>query len=186
MSGKPPVLNGPCCGGSFALTPGHARCEMCGKDYRFAEFPAFRAERVLTKPRELAGGDDATCFFHAQNQAEAVCSSCGRFLCPVCAVDFGGRVLCPVCIATGKTSPARAEREKWLPDGAALILATLPLLIWPFTLVTAPAAFALVLWNWKKPAGVVKRFRWQRWVAGGLSLVQIAGWTWFWTEVLSR
>ncbi|MDR1010081.1 MAG: hypothetical protein LBM04_02950 [Opitutaceae bacterium] len=186
MRNPSPTLDGPCCGGPYLLTPGHARCEMCGKDYRFTEFPAFRAQRVVTKPRELADTGDATCFFHAQNQAETVCTGCGRFLCTVCAVDFGGRILCPSCIATGKTSPARADREKWMPEGIALLLATLPLLLWPFTLLTAPVALALVIWNWNKPAGLVRRFRWQRWVAAVFSLAQLAGWTWLFVAMFSR
>ncbi|MDF9826615.1 hypothetical protein M2447_000696 [Ereboglobus sp. PH5-10] len=187
MSNKSPTLNGPCsCGGRYLLTPGRAQCEVCKDGYQFVEFPAFRAERVVTKPHELAGGDDATCFFHAQNQAEGVCSSCGRFLCPVCAVDFGGRVLCPACIAGGKTSPARVERDKWMADTTALWLAVLPLIAWPLTIATAPAAFALVLLNWNKPASIVRRFRWQRWVAGALSLAQIAGWVWLFVEMFSK
>lgn len=185
MNNKPPALNGPCCHGSFALSPGGARCDLCGKEYRFAEFPAFRAERVVARPRAVADGDDATCFFHAKNQAETVCPGCGRFLCAVCAVDFGGRVLCPSCIAAGKADSARAVKDKWLPDGLALLLSTAPLIVWPCTLATAPAALALVFLNWNKPAGLVRRFRWQRWVALALSLAQLCGWTWIFVKLFS-
>lgn len=186
MSANPPVLDGPCCSGSFMLDGDVARCETCKREFEFREFPAFRAERVVSKPRELAGEDDATCFFHAQNQAETVCAGCGRLLCAVCAVNFGGSTLCPSCIASGKTSPAREEKEKWAHAGPALLLATAPLIVWPFTLLTAPAALVLTIVNWNKPSGVVRRFRWQRWVAGALSLAQVLAWAWFFAAMFSR
>lgn len=185
MSANPPVLDGPCCRGSFMLDGDVARCETCKQEFEFREFPAFRAERVVTKPRELAGEDDATCFFHAQNQAEAVCAGCGRLLCTVCAVNFGGSTLCPSCIASGKTSPARVKKEKWVPEGMALLLATLPIVLGPLSLVTAIAALVLLVLNWNKPQGIVSRFRWQRWLAGLLALAQVFGWGWFWVEVFS-
>jgi hypothetical protein len=122
-------------------------------------------------------GEDATCFFHATNQADAVCEGCGRFLCEVCAVDFGGSTLCPACIATKKANPARAAGSRWMFDGIALLFALLPMLmIWP-TLLTAPAVLALVVYGWGKPNSVLPRVRWRFVLAGLVALAQIAGWT---------
>lgn len=180
------ALNGPCCKGRYLVTPDHAQCETCLQQYDMIEYPAMRAERAVSRARALEGADDATCFFHAKSQAEAVCSACGRFLCPVCAVNFGGRVLCPTCIATGKTVAVGNENSAWQPDGLAFLLATVPLLMWPFTIITAPAALVIVVLNWKKPSGPIRRTRWKRWVAGVLSLVQVAAWAWFITMAASR
>jgi len=180
MSAAAPVINSPCCKKPLDLSQtGEAFCFECHTKYTLVEYPALRAERVVAHALPAdAVANDATCFFHAQNQAAAVCLSCGRFLCSVCAVGYGGRTLCPACIAGGKTTPAQSSSTQWNPDGLALLLATVPLLLWPFTLFTAPAALGILVINWKKRMdSPVRRVRWQRWVAGVLALGQVVLWT---------
>jgi len=194
-----PVINSPCCRRPFDLSqPGEAFCFACHTKYALTEFPALRATRVVPRARAAdTAANDATCFFHAQNQADTLCDSCGRFLCNICAVAYGGRTLCPACIAAAQTAPdaqsaAPAARpvaaltSQWNPDGIALLLATLPILTCIFTLVTAPAALVIVALNWKtRPPFPVRRVRWQRWLAAALAIIQIALWTLFIVNMVS-
>jgi hypothetical protein len=121
---------------------------------------------------------DSVCFFHAENRAEAICEGCGRLLCPVCAVPFAGQKLCPACIAAGMTSgSAVLLRDRVLWDGIALTVALVPLLIWPFTLITAPAALGIVIYAWKKPCSLVRGPSRARFVIAALfALGEIAAW----------
>ena len=189
-SASAPVINSPCCKRPFDLSQaGEAFCFACHTKYTLVEFPALRATRVVSRARAAdTAANDATCFFHAQNQAETVCDSCGRFLCSVCAVDYGGRTLCPACIAAGKTTHgAQALPSQWNPDGLALLLATAPVITVILTLVTAPAALLLIALNWKNRKTVpVRRVRWQRWLAALLALAQIAFWTLIFAGMFSR
>jgi len=185
-----PVIYSPCCKRPLDLTQaGEAFCFACHTKYALTEFPALRATRVVSHARDAdTAANDATCFFHPQNQAEAVCDSCGRFLCSVCAVNYGGRILCPTCIAAGKTTPAaKILSSEWNPDGLSLLLATVPIfMIFP-TLVTAPAALIVLALNWnKRMTTPVRRVRWQRWVAGVLALIQVALWTLLFVHLFSR
>jgi len=185
-----PDINSPCCKTPLDLTQaGEAFCFACHTKYALAEFPALRATRVVSHARAAdTAANDATCFFHAQNQADAVCDSCGRFLCNVCAVNYGGRTLCPTCIAAGKTTPgAKTLSSEWNPDGLALLLSTAPIIFGPFALLTALAALILIALNWNKHMTTpVRRVRWQRWVAGVLALGQVVFWTLFYVNIFSR
>lgn len=180
MSVAGPALSCPSC--RRTLDPlswhdGHSgSCRRCQCDFEWVEFPAFRAERTVNRPQAAVVEADATCFFHAENQAESVCESCGRYLCAVCAVDFGGRKSCPSCIATTKQTSAQAADSRVLYDGIALSAALVPLLMWPVTLVTAPAALGMAIYGWKKPASLVRGKRPRLVIAIVLATLQIGGW----------
>ena len=152
-------------------------CWHCKTDFAFAGFPALTVDRPKVVPQAVLVAEHATCFYHAENQAETVCEGCGRFVCSVCAVDFGGRRICPPCIAAAKNTDAQAVSQRTLFDGIALAVAALPLLFWPVTAVTAPVALCLVIFGWKKPRSLVSPRRTRLVVAGLLALVQMAVWT---------
>ena len=99
-------------------------------------------------------------------------------LCAVCTISFTGRKICPACIAAAKTSDAApAVQQRVLYDAIALSLAVLPLLLWPFTLVTAPVALGYVIVGWKKPGSLVRgNSRTRLVIAGVFALLEIAGW----------
>ncbi len=134
------------------------RCPSCANEFEQLRFPA------LTAPPRVAwaalpAGSEATCFFHAHNRAEAACDGCGRYVCAVCRVPVAGQHYCPACLE------GRAERRK-LPENhrvlyghIALVLAILPLLLWPITLLTAPASIGFVIAGWKKPGSLVRKWR---------------------------
>jgi hypothetical protein len=153
-------------------------CFRCKSDFEFVRFPALEAPREKLAPHAAVLAADSVCFFHGENRAETICESCGRLLCPVCAVPFLGQKLCPTCIAHTQTSQApRVTRDRVLYDGIALTVAAFPLLIWPFTLVSAPVALGLTIYGWRKPCSLVRgRSRVRLVIAGLLSVGEIAGW----------
>lgn len=157
------------------------RCVRCSAEFEFFPFRALVAVRASHAAQAVVVAEESVCFFHAENRAEAVCEECGRLLCPVCAINLGGKKICPTCISSSKTSPsAQLVRERSLPDNLALTLAVLPLLIWPFTLVTAPVALWFSIRGWKHPGSVVRGVGRVRLILASLIAgVQIAVWLFF-------
>jgi hypothetical protein len=155
---------------------GGGACQHCGSALEFLAFPAQHAARGQARA-QIALSEDAACFFHADNRADAVCEGCGRYLCAVCQVDFVGARLCPQCISTQSTAKKNSERGMLLHDSVALTSALVPLIIWPVTLVTAPVAFGYAIYAWRKPLSVTRRSRWRIVVAGILTLLCMLGWT---------
>ncbi len=154
----------------------HCRCLRCREDFDFISFPALSAKSEVVRPQAITFAEDSSCFFHAENQAEKLCDDCGRFLCHVCAVPMSGRTLCPTCIASAKKNDVQLVTSRVVPGGAALLLAVLPILMWPITCITAPAALYLAITGWKKPQSLVKPRRWKLLVAGLIASLQIIGW----------
>jgi hypothetical protein len=140
-------------------------------------FPALTAARPRVVPAAVLEAEHATCFYHQTNQAETVCEGCGRLVCAICGIDFGGRRVCPPCIAEVKVDDAQAVSRRILFDGIALAVALLPMLMWPVTLVTAPLALGFVIVGWRKPRSLVAGNRIKLVSAGLLALIQISGWT---------
>ena len=151
-------------------------CRECRTHFDFVGFPALRERHVGAVPKAVVLTEHATCYHHAENQAEAICEGCGRFLCSVCAIRFAGRLLCPGCIQAATKTDANSIGSRVLYEGIALALALLPLLVWPTSLVTAPRALATVIYGWRKPRSLVEGGRAKLVVAGLLAVLEIAGW----------
>ena len=153
-------------------------CVRCKTNFTCTCFPALTAAPVPIAAQAALLEADSVCFFHTENRAEAICEGCGRLLCPVCTVALAGRKLCPACIASSNATAAPAVvRERVLFDGIALALAGLPLLIFPFTVVTAPVALGMTIYAWKQPGSLMRGSSRARLIlAGVLSLLEIGGW----------
>ena len=77
-------------------------------------------------------------------------------------------------------------KRRILYDDIALGLALLPLLMWPFTLMTAPAAIFMVLKYWRRgPTSLVRRTRIRYVLALLFALPQFAGWVWLLAKGIS-
>ena len=157
---------------------GSGSCRRCETEFDFTPFPALTATRSIVVPQAAELAADSVCFFHAENRAETICEGCGRLLCPVCTVKFSGQKLCPTCIAGTKSSDAAPTvRDRTLFDGTALAIALIPLLMWPFTLITAPVALGFVIYGWKKPGSLVRgRSRVRFVLAAVCAVLEIGGW----------
>ncbi len=158
---------------------GEGACGACATALQFVLFPArHRARPVAKAVRSLDG--DATCFFHAQNQAVTACDGCGRYVCAVCEVPGEeGRKLCPPCVSAGRKKVVEKADEMVTYDVLASTLALLPLLAWPVTLLTAPAAIVVAIYGWRKPRSLVRPGSTRFIVAIVVSSLVIFGWVGF-------
>src|SRR5208282_2647049 len=159
-------------------------CRSCLKDFEFMGFPELGVKRPGATPKAVVLPEHATCFHHPENQAEVVCEGCGRFLCSVCAVNFGGRMICASCIKAGLETDTRSIKSRVLFDGIALSVALFPIIFWPATLVSAPVALGTAIYGWRQPPSLVSPGRAKLVFAALLALAQIAGWValfmWLW------
>lgn len=155
---------------------GTGACTACATVLEFVLFPArHRAKPVARAVRSMDG--DATCFFHAQNQAASVCDGCGRYVCAVCEIPSeDSRRLCPPCVSAGRRKVIQKADEIIVYDSMSLTLALLPVLMWPFTLVTAPTALVLAIYGWKKPRSLVRPGSGRLIAAMVIATLQICGW----------
>jgi hypothetical protein len=175
-----PALPCPACKRSYHsmdwIDANRCRCLKCQDDFEFFPFPALTAAAEVARPQAVAVEEDSTCFFHAENQAEKVCDDCGRFLCAVCAVPFAGKMVCASCIAKARDADVGLIASRVIPGGRALMLAVVPVFVWPVTLLTAPVALYLAITGWKKPQSLVAPGRWKLVIAGLIALVQLGAW----------
>ncbi len=164
---------------TFFNTSSLAECPECGVLLQAEVFPALYKPIVEGQIGETILVDgEAGCFYHPQKRAAVPCSSCGRFLCALCDVELNDQHLCPGCLETGqkKGKLSQLETRRTLYDSAALSLALIPLLLWPFTIVTAPTAIILAIYSWRKPSSLVPRTRIRACLAIIFGLLQITGW----------
>ncbi len=160
---------------------GIATCTSCSSRNTARVYPAAFAQDQAPRG-DVALEGEAACFDHPGNRAVASCKQCGRFVCQLCAVDSPEGVLCPSCLAGGvqKATPAAADGRP-LYDTWALVIPFALLIVWPLTILSAPAVIALAIMKWKAPISLVRRNRW-RFVVG-LTVGTLQGVMWVWLIV---
>lgn len=144
-------------------------------------FPALDAKEAALETGKEKIGAEASCFYHDDKTAEAICDDCGRYICGLCVVNLaGGKVSCPECVYQKSKGELKQgsdlERERLLPGSVAMSLAILPMLIFYFTLFTAPITMIYLYRKRKEPEGYLTKYRWRRWVAGLIATAQLVGW----------
>jgi hypothetical protein len=154
------------------------RCPSCRARLKVDAFPALLQGIDRGKSGDAVLGEEAGCFYHPGKKAEVACDYCGRFLCSLCDLELGGKHLCPTCLEAGrrKGKISNLERHRTLYDSAALRLAIIPLILFWFTLVTAPIALYLAIRHWNTPTSIVGRGKGRLRAAIVLSGLQILGW----------
>lgn len=152
-----------------------ARCEAMLQVFAFAALQTPSAATFADAPA-LEG--QASCFYHPLKRAVVACESCGRFICALCDVEVGAEHRCPRCIETGrrKRNSGLLENRSLRYDRVALALAIVPIMFWPVTLFTAPAALFVVVRYWNRCSPVLPVRRTGYVVAALLALAQIVGW----------
>jgi uncharacterized paraquat-inducible protein A len=189
---SPGTVSCPRCGGVIPepvwKDASQGSCPGCQADVEVLAFPALTASRTVARASTAMLTEESVCFFHPSNRGEAICDQCGRILCLVCAIPFSGQRVCPECIgAAQSTGPASTSRDRVLYDRIALMVALIPLLLWPFTLLTAPVALGLTFWGWKKPGSLVSGISRTAQVAAlVLSVSQITGWVVLFTYLAGK
>jgi hypothetical protein len=166
--------------------PDWTDCPSCKTRLRVEVFPAlFQAAAPAQSASVVLTAGEASCFYHPQKKAALPCDACGRFLCALCDVEVNGQHLCPACLETGRKKGrlSNFDNRRTLYDSLALTLTLLPVLFWPATLLTAPAAIFVAVRYWKAPGSVVRRSKIRFVLAIVIALIQIAGWGilfWVW------
>jgi hypothetical protein len=154
-------------------------CPACGVPLQIEVFPAlFRSRNIGQSGETIMIEGESSCFYHPQKKAVLPCQGCGRFLCALCDCELNGQHFCPACLETGKTKGKikSLENQRTLYESIALSLAIYPLLIFYFTLVTAPASLFVAIRYWNAPRSIVRRTKTRYVTAIVLSSMQIAGW----------
>ncbi|MDX2226705.1 MAG: hypothetical protein SFY92_06430 [Verrucomicrobiae bacterium] len=169
-----------------------APCPHCRVRIGVEGFPSLLAPPQVARTglRVMSAGE-ATCYFHAQKQAQAPCDFCGRFLCALCAVEFNGQVICAPCLESGqkKQKIKSLQNKRYLYDNMALMLSILPwalLVFWFLTLITAPIALFMCFYYWNTPSSLIPRSKVRLIIAGILSLIQIGLWTWLFLHLFLK
>jgi hypothetical protein len=154
-------------------------CSLCGSANTVLVFPAILGAPGSPGRATPALEGEAACFDHPNKRAETACGQCGRYLCRLCAVEFGKEIWCPSCVAAG-SGPARAanlETSRTLYDSIALTAPLASLVAWPLNAIAAPAALVIAITKWKRPLSLVRRTHWRFVAAIAISLVEIGLWT---------
>src|ERR1017187_3535193 len=148
---------------AFFESPEYRDCHICGTEISVLPFPAcFVPPQKITAQDLRRGEQEACCFHHESKKAVHTCSRCGKFLCALCAAEFGSDVLCPECLVSGEQqgTDRRLERGRTLYDSIALTLAVAPALTISLSFFGAPAAIYFALRYCRKQDSIVRRFRW--------------------------
>jgi hypothetical protein len=156
-----------------------APCAACAAPLQIEIFPAmFRRHATGSAGEAIMMEGEASCFYHPQKKAVLPCEACGRFLCALCDCEHKGQHLCPSCLETGRTKGRikSLENARTRYDNMAMALALLPILIFYFTIITAPMVIYLAIRHWKSPFGFTQRSRIKLIIAAVIATLQIAGW----------
>ncbi len=159
--------------------PQMSPCPACGVPLQVEVFPAlFRRLQPGQGGETILVEGVSSCFYHPQKKAVLPCQGCGRFLCALCDCELNGQHFCPACLEAGKARGKikNLEDRRTLYDGIALSLAILPMLLFYFTIFTAPAALYVAIRYWNAPRSIVHTTRIRLIAAIIIALMQIAGW----------
>lgn len=155
-------------------------CPGCYTEHEVHLFPAFVNSRAgFDRAETVLLSDEVSCFNHPDKRAVVSCDGCGRFLCALCRVDWSGKNLCLQCLESMRRQGTddKLKNRRILYDDIALALAVLPLIFWPITIATAPAALYYVIRYWNRsPTSLVPRTRIRFILAALFSLPQLAAW----------
>ncbi len=164
-------------------------CPVCNTLLRVWVFPAlFARMKTGVSGEAIVIDSEAGCFYHPQKRASIPCDACGRFLCAVCDVEINGEHLCPGCLQSGRSKGKLTELEtkRTIYDSMALCLALIPLIIWPLTLLTGPAAVAMAIYALVKQQSLVPRSRISAYLAILFGAAEAIGWITFAVVLISR
>ncbi len=163
-------------------------CPSCQVLMRADVFPAFYREIPSGQSGDTLQMDkEAGCFFHPRKKAVVPCSVCGRFVCALCDVALSGRHLCPPCFEKGKTKRKfkSLENQRTCYDTIALLVATVSILMYWFTIFTAPFVIYLTIRHWNSPSSIIPRTKIRFVLAFIIASLQIAGWIFMFSNMFT-
>jgi hypothetical protein len=168
--------------GNLCNTAESVVCPGCDKLIHADVFPAlFREQKAGRKAEAILEAGVSSCFYHDGKKAVIPCDGCGRFLCALCDVELNGQHLCPSCVDSTRTKGTliNLERSRTVYDTGALLLAVVPIVLFPlagFTIATGPAAVICGVMAFFRPGSLVRRGRLRAISAVLIGLVQCGLW----------
>ena len=165
--------------GVFNL-PDFSPCPVCAAALQMEVYPAlFRRLEAGSAAVAVMAEGEASCYYHPQKKAVLPCEGCGRFVCALCDCEHQGQHLCPACLEVGRTKGKikSLENARTRYDNIAIALALYPILIFYFTVITAPMTLFVVFRYWKAPRGLTQPSSARFVVAMVVALLQLGGWT---------
>lgn len=151
-------------------------CPSCEATFRMHVFPALIRPETASVAAPILEEGESSCFYHPHKRAVVACESCGRFLCALCDIEVGDQHRCPGCLSSAGRKTPELEKRRTLYDGIALALAVAPILFWPLTLITAPAAMYITIRHWRTPLSIFPRTKIRFVIAFLLAGAQVFGW----------
>ncbi|WOO42183.1 hypothetical protein [Rubellicoccus peritrichatus] len=150
-------------------------------------FPAAVRDEVLPEASPILTEGQSSCFFHPNIAATSICEVSGRFICDLCKTEWNGKTVSLTALQDlREKGDLTLNNKRVIWDDISCALAVFPLLMWPFTIITAPVALGIALAKWRKGAtSILRRSRWRYVVAIILSLLQIGGWITFFIALAS-
>ena len=166
---------------------GAATCASCGSRNTPHVYPAAFAHSSAARAEAAVEGE-AACFDHPYSRAVGACRQCGRFVCQLCSVQIAGGVLCPSCVALGPSRAGAAANieARTLYDTWALVIPLALWVVWPLTILAAPAVVALALMKWRAPISLVRRNRWRFVLGLILGVAEGCAWVWFLVYIVAK
>ena len=162
-------------------------CPSCNSFLQVDVFPAlYRSLSIGRSGEALQEAKEAGCYYHPRKKAVVPCSVCGRFVCALCDVSLNGRHLCPSCLEKGKIQRKikNLENHRTCYDTIALLVATISILIYWFTIITAPLVIYITIRYWKAPTSIIPRTKIRFILAFVLASLQISGWILVFTNLV--
>ncbi len=162
-------------------------CTSCRSPLWVDAYPAInRSLPVGQAAAALQVDKESGCFYHPRKKAVVPCSACGRFLCALCDVSLNNRHICPVCLEKGKSQRKikSLENQRTCYDTIALMVAALSMLVYWFTIFTAPLVIYLCVRHWNSPGSIIPRTKVRFILAFILAGAQIAGWILFFANLI--
>ena len=162
-------------------------CPRCRTHIEIDAFPALLRQSASHLSQAVVA-DEATCYFHSDRVAAFACNRCGRFLCPLCRIEWAGEELCPACLEAA----SRGEQHRQLAstrfhfDTLALLLSTVLLLTGFLTILTAPLALGFALFTFRKECSIAPRTKIRFVLAVLFSTATIAAWVAFFVYTVKR
>jgi hypothetical protein len=158
----------------------------CGVEARALVYPAIFRLRAGSAGEAIQTEGESACFAHEGKRAVAACDSCGRFVCALCRIEWGSRVLCPACVNAAEKRTDLLTRSRPFYDTMALAIAVVSVLLFTLSVVTAPIAIYLAIRALRAPRSLVPRTMVRAWIALGIGLLELGGWSWLLVYVIMK
>jgi len=132
-----------------------AVCSGCHAKYRLKVFPAFARKPVTLSDQDVLPLDDAHCYRAEDRRAVTKCDDCGRGVSEFMKVSLGANtVTCLTCLHEHREDGDELllATRRTATDNRAFLLAALPLIVLPVTLISAFIALFFIVKDWSNVA----------------------------------